>query len=64
MSRLGRWYVYDKQVIIGLWVCECDNDIVEYVCVITCGINWIRFNQLDCVSSIKLLRYVYVVISL
>ena len=54
----------DTWVSIELWISDCDNVIIEYVCLITCETNWIWFNQWDCISSIKLLRYVYVVVSL
>ena len=45
---------------IESWMSNCDNVIIEYVCLITCEIYGIWFNQWDDISSIKLLRYVCV----
>ena len=50
----------DTRVSIELWISDCDNVFIEYVCLITFEIYWIWFNQWGCISSIKLLRYIYV----
>jgi hypothetical protein len=64
MNVLSKIIWLDTWVSIELWTIDCDNVIIEYVCLITCEVNWIWFNQWDGISSIELLRYAYVVISL